>query len=108
MDTDLNTDLDIGLDTGLDTGSGVGELYGLMQVQQEYHSLFESNTGDPETVTRWRNRALRFVLPSDSASPDVAEHSAPLRPVSGESSAAKQSIMVCVQGYMCRYRLTAL
>ena len=33
-----------------------------LQVQQEYHDLFETPAGDPEAVMRWRNRALRFVL----------------------------------------------
>lgn len=46
------------------------------QVQQEYHMLFETPAADPEAVTRWRNRALRFVLPSDSSAPDVVSEPA--------------------------------
>ncbi|KAL0042506.1 hypothetical protein WJX79_001762 [Trebouxia sp. C0005] len=46
------------------------------EVQQEYHMLFETSAADPEAVTRWRNRALRFVLPSDSSAPDVVSEPA--------------------------------
>ena len=36
------------------------------QVQQEYHALFETSAGDPDAVMRWRNRAMRFVLSSET------------------------------------------
>ena len=51
------------------------------QVQQEYHMLFETPAADPDAVTRWRNRALRFVLPSDSNAPDVVS-----KPAAGDQS----------------------
>lgn len=36
------------------------------EVQQEYHALFETPAGDPDAVLRWRNRAMRFVLSSET------------------------------------------
>ena len=38
-----------------------------VQVQQEYHELFETSNVDPAAVLRWRNRALRFVLNPDAS-----------------------------------------
>ena len=38
------------------------------QVQQEYQALFETPAGDPDAVLRWRNRAMRFVLSSETDS----------------------------------------
>ena len=46
-------------------------------MQQEYQALFESPAGDPDAVMRWRNRALRFVLASDSDLPACHKLDAP-------------------------------
>ncbi len=43
--------------------------------------LFETPAADPDAVTRWRNRALRFVLPPDSNAPDVVNE-----PAAGDQS----------------------
>lgn len=42
------------------------ELHHAAQVQQEYHALFETSDGDPDAVMRWRNRAMRSVLPPET------------------------------------------
>lgn len=55
------------------------------QVQQEYHVLFETPAADPDAVTRWRNRALRFVLPPDSNAPDVVHQPAAGNQSEGEA-----------------------
>ena len=52
-----------------------------VQVQQEYHMLFETPAADPDAVNRWRNRALRFVLPPDTNAPDVVH-----QPAAGDQS----------------------
>ena len=46
-----------------------------VQVQQEYRDLFETSAADPEALLRWRNRALRFVLPSEQSTPESAKAS---------------------------------
>ncbi|KAL0049516.1 hypothetical protein WJX82_003996 [Trebouxia sp. C0006] len=51
------------------------------EVQQEYHVLFETPAADPDAVNRWRNRALRFALPSNSNAPDVVR-----KPAAGNQS----------------------
>ncbi len=54
------------------------------QVQQEYHMLFQTPAADPDTVTRWRNRALRFVLPPEPNAPDVVNNPAAGNETEGE------------------------
>ena len=48
-----------------------------VQVQAEYRDLFDASATDPEAVLRWRNRALRFVLPPDSITPNFAKAGKP-------------------------------
>lgn len=43
--------------------------------------LFETPAADPDAVNRWRNRALRFALPSNSNAPDVVR-----KPAAGNQS----------------------
>ena len=70
---------------------------GAFQVQQEYDVLFDSNTGDPEAVARWRNRALRFVLPSDGDLPDGTNHPTLSMPVQGVGLPKLQSCVIWLQ-----------
>ena len=51
------------------------------QVQQEYHMLFETPAAEPDAVTRWRNRVLRFVLPPEPNAPEVVN-----KPAAGKES----------------------
>ncbi|DBA90260.1 TPA: hypothetical protein ACH3X1_003553 [Trebouxia sp. C0004] len=51
------------------------------EVQQEYHMLFETPAADPDAVTRWRNRALRFILPANPNAPDIVH-----KPAAGNQS----------------------
>ncbi len=55
----------------------------VLQVQHEYDMLFETAAADPEAVLRWRNRALRFVLPP-AGNDATAGQSSP-RPAPGMS-----------------------
>ena len=45
----------------------------VVQVQQEYHALFEMPAADSDAVMRWRNRALRFVLTPQPDAPGVTD-----------------------------------
>ena len=56
----------------------------LVQVQQEYKALLHEAPTDDAALARWRNRALRFVLPPESQ--------LPCRPVTPPKIAAGKAI----------------
>ena len=64
-----------------------------VQVQQEYHALFEVPAADSDAVMRWRNRALRFVLTPHPDAPEVTDRHA--GPKHREGQGAKPCSVCC-------------
>ena len=66
-------------------------------MRQEYHELFETPAGDPDAVMRWRNRALRFVLASDSDLPETCQagRSKPDHPSGKSCACSHRDSLLC-------------